>query len=32
MDITIRLRNTLNGQEKEVALPTSLESIKARLD
>lgn len=29
MDITIRLRNTLNGQEKEVALPTSLESIKA---
>lgn len=30
MDITIRLRNTLNGQEKEVVLPTSLESIKAR--
>lgn len=30
MEITIHLRNTLNGQEKEVALPTSLESIKAR--
>ncbi|SER45313.1 antirestriction protein ArdA [Streptococcus gallolyticus] len=30
MEITIRLRNTLNGQEKEVALPTSLESIEAR--
>lgn len=30
MDITIRLRNMLSGQEKEVALPTSLESIKAR--
>ena len=30
MDVTIRLRNTLNGQEKEVALPTSIESIKAR--
>lgn len=30
MEITIRLRNTLNGQEKEVALPASLESIEAR--
>lgn len=30
MDITIRLRNKLNGQEKEVALPASLESIEAR--
>lgn len=30
MEITIRLRNTLNGQEKEVVLPTSLESIKVR--
>ncbi|KXT64429.1 antirestriction protein ArdA [Streptococcus gallolyticus] len=30
MDITIRLRNVLNGQEKEVALPDSLEAIKAR--
>lgn len=31
MDITIRLRNTLNSQEKEFVLPTSLESIKAHL-
>lgn len=30
MDITIRLRNTLNGQVEEVALPTSLEAVKER--
>lgn len=30
MDITIRLRNTLNGQEKGVTLPTSLEDIRER--
>lgn len=30
MEITIRLRNTLNGQEKEVAFPTSLEDIRER--
>lgn len=29
MDITIRLRNTLNSQEKEFVLPISLEIIKA---
>ena len=31
MEITIRLRNGLNGQEKEVMLPASSESIKIRL-
>ena len=30
MDITIRLRNKLNGQVEEVALPTSLEAVKER--
>ena len=30
MEITIRLRNVLNGQEKQVALPTSLEIVKER--
>lgn len=30
MEITIRLINKLNSQVEEVALPTSLESIKAR--
>lgn len=30
MDITIRLRNRLNGQVEEVVLPTSLEAVKER--
>lgn len=30
MEITIRLRNVLNGQEKQFALPTSLEIVKER--
>lgn len=30
MDITIRLRNKLNGQVYEVVLPTSLEAVKER--